>query len=97
MNKSDSEQQHPQYKKDRAIVDNLLTVSLSPSDSNLADLARLMIRYQGFPGARDIQKDLQSLLTQWGFTQESLYQKTREIHRIGQVYKRKNSEEEDWI
>ncbi|GGA22497.1 DUF3288 family protein [Okeania sp. KiyG1] len=89
------EQQHPQYHKDREIVNTLLTEKDTPY--NLAELARLKIRYRGFPGARDIQKDLEKVLAKWDLTEEKLYEKTREIHRQGQVYKRQNNEQEDWF
>ncbi|MFM7471345.1 MAG: DUF3288 family protein, partial [Nodosilinea sp.] len=50
------DQQHPQYKNDRQVVSQLLLADRS--DLNLVELARLIIRYDGFPGARDIQSDL---------------------------------------
>lgn len=81
---------------DRQIVNSLM--SGSPTDYNLAELARLRIRYRSFPGARDIQTDLDKVLQLWGFTEADLYQKTRQIHAIGQVYKTRSSkgEAEDW-
>jgi len=54
--KDKKDQQHPQYQGDRSLVSDLLRAD-QPSDLNLADLARLCIRYRGFPGARDIQTD----------------------------------------
>ena len=54
------DQQHPQYKRDRASVDTLL--ASEATDYNLSELARLIIRYRGFPGARDIQLDLKKVL-----------------------------------
>ncbi|MCU0519008.1 MAG: DUF3288 family protein [Oscillatoria sp. Prado101] len=89
------EQQHPQAHIDGAIVENLL--KQDPSDYNLAELARLLIRYRGFPGARDIQDNLQKTLQRWSLTEEDLYAKTREIHAAGGVYKNRNQtgEEED--
>jgi len=50
------DQQHPQYKRERASVDTLLAEETT--DYNLSELARLIIRYRGFPGARNIQLDL---------------------------------------
>ncbi|MEB3343718.1 DUF3288 family protein [Okeania sp.] len=89
------EQQHPQYNKDRQIVDTLLTEK--DTAYNLAELARLKIRYRGFPGAKDIQEDLEKVLTKWELTEEKLFEKTREIHRKGQPYKQKNTDQEDWL
>ncbi|MCL1467361.1 DUF3288 family protein [Argonema galeatum] len=88
------EQQHPQYWADRKIVDNLL--SGQPNDYKQAELARLKIRYRGFPGAPDIQKDLEKVLQKWDMSEEQLYEITRKIHEKGQVYKTRNSDTEDW-
>jgi len=90
------EQQHPQYNSDRAIITTLLTGEAT--DYNLAELARLKIRYRGFPGARDIQRDLDKVMQKWGYpNEEVLYEKTRQIHAAGEVYKRQKTEQEDWI
>lgn len=88
------EQQHPQEKSDRALVDRLLQEG--KTDYNLAELARLRIRYQNFPGARAIQRDLDRLLTDWGLTEEDLFAKTQQLHAKG-IYRRDRSGElEDW-
>lgn len=90
------EQQHPLYNRDRAIVNTLL--SAAQTDYNLVELARLRIRYQGFPGARDIQADLDAVMQSWGLTQTELYQKTRLIHSEQSIYQGRPSkgDAEDW-
>ncbi len=89
------DQQHPLYNRDRPSIDILL--AQEATDYNLAELARLRMRYQGFPGARDIQKDLDKVLQQWGLTEAELFDKTRQIHDLGGVYKsRGKKEEQDW-
>jgi Protein of unknown function (DUF3288) len=89
------DQQHPLWTRDRQVVDNLLAGE--PTDFHLAELARLKMRYQGFPGARDIQADLVKVTEKWGFTDDTLFAKTREIHAGPPVYKvRGNKNEEDW-
>jgi hypothetical protein len=88
------DQQHPLWSRDREIITTLLAAE--PTDYNLAELARLWIRYQGFPGARDIQTDLRKILTQWKLTESSLYERTRQIHTIAQVYRGRGSQREDW-
>src|SRR5690348_11589706 len=90
------DQIHPQENRDREIVNTLLQGK--PDNYNLAELARLRIRYLGFPGARDIQQNLEKVLRQWNLTEEQLYEKTRQLHAIGQVYKTrgKGQDEEDW-
>ncbi|MFK8185380.1 MAG: DUF3288 family protein [Phormidesmis sp.] len=76
---------HPQYRKDRALLDSILAGS--PDDKlNVAELARLRIRYDGFQGARDIQSDLDKALAQWGLTEDMLFEKTREIHQGEMVF-----------
>lgn len=90
------EQQHPQYFKDRRIVNDL--TKAEPTNLNLCELARLKIRYQGFPGARDIQKDMEDIMQKWGFPEEeSLFTKTRQIHADGLVYQRNSNDQDDWI
>ena len=96
MSNLNVEQKHPQDKKDRITVDHLLKAQ-SPGDRELVELARLIIRYRNFPGARDIQKDLQTVLNTWELTEEELYTKTRAIHATGIVYRRTaTGEQQDW-
>lgn len=89
------EQKHPQHHRDRAVVDNLLKEQ--PSDLNLVELARLKIRYRGFPGAFDIQTDLDKIMQDWNYTEETLFEKTRKIHAKGKIYRGEKSEQEDWM
>ncbi|MFZ4640816.1 MAG: DUF3288 family protein [Nodosilinea sp.] len=88
------DQQHPQYKDDRQAVSQLLLADVS--DFNLVELARLIIRYDGFPGARDIQADLQKALARWQLTEADLFTRTRAIHQQGEVYKGLGRGREDW-
>jgi hypothetical protein len=89
------DQQHPLYHRDRPSIDILL--AQEPTDYNLAELARLKIRYLGFPGARDIQKDLDQVLQRLGLTEAELFAKTRELHDQGGIYpSRGKKNEEDW-
>ncbi len=90
------DQQHPQYQRDREIVDKLKQAP--PDDYNLAELARLKIRYCDFPGARDIHQDLANVLLHWQLTEAELFEKTRQLHSVTQVYKVRSNpqEQEDW-
>ena len=54
-------QNHPLYSIDRDHLDRLLAND-SPSNVDIVDLARLHIRYQGFPGALDLQEDTRTLV-----------------------------------
>lgn len=89
------DQRHPQYTKDRQILNELLTQN-TPNNREFADLARLIIRYKGFIGARDIQADLLKVLTNWQINEEELFAKTREIHAIGKVYMAQDEGQDDW-
>ena len=84
------DRQHPQHKRDRASVNSLL--ASEATDYNLSKLARLIIRYRGFPGARDIQSNLKKVLLKWNPTEESLYEQTRKLHAKGEVYRKQKSE-----
>ena len=89
------DQQHPQYNRDRPIIENLLQGE--PSDLNLAELARLRVRYIGFPGAHDLKAHLDTILQKWNLTEEQLFERTRTIHDAGGIYKsRGKREEQDW-
>ncbi|NJK60645.1 MAG: DUF3288 family protein [Oscillatoriales cyanobacterium SM2_1_8] len=92
---SAKDQQHPQYLGDRQIVTELLAVT-QPGDRHLADLGRLRVRYHGFPGARDIQTDLERLLGQWQLTEEELFAQTRALHQKGRVYTSRQEGRDDW-
>lgn len=95
MSEEKKEQQHPQYNRDRPLLEDLLVGE--PNDINLAELARLRIRYHNFPGARDIQSDLDKVLQKWGITEAELFEKTRAIHAVGGIYRTKGKkEEQDW-
>jgi len=88
-------QQHPLYNRDRPLIDILL--AQDATDYNLSELARMRVRYQGFPGARDIQTNLDQVLQRWGLTEAELFAKTRQIHNQGGIYKsRGKKEEQDW-
>jgi hypothetical protein len=89
-----TEQKHPLAHLDREIIKNILVQG--KNDYNLAEVARLKIRYRNFPGARDIQHDLEVVLQQWELTEEELFAETRRLHSQGKVYRQKLEEREDW-
>lgn len=87
-------QTHPQWRKDRATLDGIL--SGEATELNLVELARLAIRYNGFPGAPDIKRDLAKAIERWHYTEDSLFAKTREIHAGGKAYGGEDGDREDW-
>jgi hypothetical protein len=88
------DQQHPLWGRDRQAVDHLMQAE--PTDLNLVELARLRIRYTDFPGARDIQSDLDAIMARWQLTEAALFAKTREIHDAGAVYRGRSNRQDDW-
>jgi hypothetical protein len=72
------DQSHPLHAMDRETVDRLLAVR-EPADQDLVDAARLLIRYEGFPGATDLRDDLGKVLRLWSLEPQELRRRTREI------------------
>ncbi len=87
-------QQHPREGQDRLIVERLLQEEMS--DYNLAELARLLIRYNGFPGADSLKELLAQVLQKWNLTEADLFARTRAIHARGGIYKPETTKREDW-
>jgi hypothetical protein len=81
-NGSAEEQSHPLHALDRVVVDRLLAAD-TPTDGHLVDAARLLMRYEGFPGASDLQDDLAKVLRFWGLSREALHERTRAIWAAG--------------
>ncbi len=71
-------QSHPLHALDRVVVDRLLAAA-EPGDADLVDAARLLMRYEGFPGAQDIQDDLAKVLRFWKLSRHALHERTRAI------------------
>jgi hypothetical protein len=93
--KDHQDQQHPQEGRDVEVIERLLREE--PNNYNLGELARLRIRYLGFPGARMIQQNLDAILQRWQLTEEQLFEQTRQLHSEGLVYRRGESQgQEDW-
>jgi len=90
------DQQHPQAHIDRVIVQKIFVED--KTDHHMAEVARLRIRYRNFPGARDIQRDLDVILQQWDMTEDELFSHVRKLHTQRKIYGKKQAtnEEEDW-
>lgn len=78
----DPGQSHPLYIQDRSTVDRLLAAQ-APEDADLVDAARLLSRYDGFPGAFDLQSDLERAIRLWGLERETLQARTRALWQGG--------------
>ena len=82
MDTGNPDQSHPLYVIDRDVVDRLLAAEV-PADDHLVDAARLLMRYEGFPGAHDLSADLAKALRLWGLTRQDLHARTRSIWEGG--------------
>jgi len=76
------EQSHPLHTIDRDVVDRLLAAP-EPADEHLVDAARLLMRYEGFPGCADLREDLERVLRAWGIDRSTLHERTRAIWARG--------------
>ena len=75
-------QNHPLYTRDRENLDRLIGID-SPTSIDFVELARLIIRYQGFNGADDLNSDMEKLLKKWSLNREKLEEITRKIWSDG--------------
>ena len=74
----EDDQIHPLHDTDKNIIDALVIKKI-PEDIDLINLARLVNRYQNFPGEKDLKNDLDKIIKFWGISEEILFAKTREI------------------
>ena len=86
-------QNHPLYSTDRENVDRLCARD-SPTDNNFVELARLIIRYQDFRGAEDLNSDMVKLLKKWNINRNELEAITRKLWSEGFRPTRSSSTEE---
>ena len=72
------EQTHPLHAIDRNIIDSLITKE-KPEDLDFINLARLINRYNYFPGEIEIKNDIEKILKFWKTTKNDLFTKTKNI------------------
>ena len=73
-----NEQTHPLHATDKKIIDSLISREI-PEDFDLINLARLINRYDNFPGEIEIKDDIEKTLKFWKITKEILSSKTRKL------------------
>ena len=82
-----AEQAHPLEASDRDLVDGLLAAT-TPNDEQLIDAARLLIRYENFPGASALKADLEKVVKLWKLSRHQLNERVQQLwasgHRPGQ-------------
>ena len=75
-------QNHPLYSTDREKLDRLCATD-TPTSNDYVDLARLIIRYQDFIGADDLNSDMEKILKKWSISRDKLEEITRKIWSEG--------------
>ena len=73
-----NEQTHPLHTLDKNIIDSLIT-NKKPEDIDFINLARLINRYNNFPGENEIKNDIEKILKFWKISKNELFSKTRNI------------------
>ena len=73
-----NEQTHPLHATDKKLIDSLITKN-RPEDFDLINLARLIKRYDNFPGEIEIKEDIKKTLKFWNITQDILFSKTKKL------------------
>ena len=73
-----NEQTHPLHTTDKNIIDSLITKE-KPEDLDFINLARLINRYQHFPGEMEIKNDIEKILKFWKINQNELFLQTKKI------------------
>ncbi len=76
------QQNHPLHGTDRGHVDRLLAVE-TPADADLIEAARLLMRYEDFPGGQDLQEDLARVIRLWNLDRTQLHERTRALWSAG--------------
>ena len=79
MNKA---QNHPLYSTDRENLDRLCAID-APDEVDFVELARLIIRYQDFVGAEDLNSDMEKILKKWRLSRDELENITKRIWSDG--------------
>ena len=73
-----NQQTHPLHATDKNIIDSLIT-NENPMDIDYINLARLINRYNNFPGEIEIKNDIEKILKFWKITKNELFSKTKNI------------------
>ena len=74
----EDDQIHPLHDTDKNIIDDLIVKQI-PEEIDLINLARLINRYQNFPGERILKNDLEKIIKFWNISEKHLFARTREI------------------
>ena len=73
-----NEQIHPLHAIDKKTIDSLISKE-KPKDLDLINLARLINRYDDFPGEIEIKEDIKKTLKFWNITKDILFSMTKKL------------------
>ena len=73
-----NEQTHPLHATDKIILDSLISKD-NPENVDFINLARLINRYNDFPGEIEIKNDIEKILKFWKISKNDLFSKTKNI------------------
>tara|TARA_S200000501_G_scaffold212307_1_gene199501 strand:+ start:370 stop:666 length:297 start_codon:yes stop_codon:yes gene_type:complete len=73
-----NEQTHPLHATDKNIIDSLI-IKETPDDFDLINLARLINRYDNFPGEVEMKEDIKKTLKFWNISQDNLFSLTKDL------------------
>ena len=73
-----NDQTHPLHLTDKNIIDSLITKE-KPENIDYINLARLINRYNNFPGETEIKKDIEKILKFWKIKKNELTSITKKI------------------
>ena len=73
-----NEQTHPLHAADKKIIDSLISKEI-PEDFDLINLARLINRYDNFPGEIELKEDIKKILKFWKISKDHLFSMTKTL------------------
>ena len=73
-----NQQTHPLHSTDKRIIDSLISKE-NPEALDLINLARLINRYDDFPGETEMKDDIQKTLKFWKLTKDILFSETKKL------------------
>ena len=73
-----NEQTHPLHATDKKIIDSLIIKEI-PEDLDFINLARLINRYDSFPGEIEMKEDIKKTLKFWNISKDILFSKTKNL------------------
>ena len=73
-----NDQTHPLHATDKNIIDSIIAKE-KPEDLDYINLARLISRYNNFPGENEIKDDIEKILKFWRISKNELFLRTKNI------------------